>query len=184
MEYRRRKDIFERNDDIIENIIETEELINNVCEENECLNEENETLTRENEFISEHNATLKNGINDLYRSTKRVRGARRYATKEYYNEGINMRKVDCPFAEQEDEKINKVSVGFHIGEQGKINLSFFVIVFSLILLGLGITPGVDITNFEVMTEMWVGFVMNFYNIIILTISALSIRKLWKVIKKR
>ena len=187
---RKYKDIFEKNEQLIDNIYDMEDDISDLCEENEELNAENNELHEDNTMLGERVDKMSEGIKELHRDTRRFRPRRRYIEDRQYEEKIiNNRvvnQVDCPFVEKEGNKetFNNVNVSFKMDKKGKIKLYFAIIVISLLVLGCGFSPDQGWITFEVLTEAWVNLVFNPFNVFIYVTSGFALTKLYKLINKK
>lgn len=161
-------DILKRNEQLVDNVYEINEEIIDLAYENEELSKENEELFVNNEELIEQNTEMKKGIAELHKSSVR-RGRPRQ--KQVYTQQVM-------YTEQPQQNGNNCNVSFKISEKTKKVTMFSILVFLVLLLGLGIEPGTAIT-YESLLDCYLELVFNLYNICILGAIGFILRKIWK-----
>lgn len=178
-------DILKRNEQLIDNVYEMNEEITDLAYENEELTKENEELSVDNEELFEENASMKKGIAELHKSSaRRFRSNRPRTQKMYYEEpkeevqqNVQHRKdCNCNQVVHNDSQHRVISL--FISEKTKKSIMFGILIFLILLLGLGIEPGTAIT-YESLLDCYLELVFNLYNLCILGTIGFILRKIWK-----
>ena len=178
-------DILKRNEQLIDNVYEMNEEITDLAYENEELTKENEELAVDNEELFEENSSMKKGIAELHKSSaRRVRGRSRTQQRVYYEESreevqqMENNKKECKCNEVIHNDSQHRVISLFISEKTKKSIMFGVLIFLILLLGLGIEPGTAIT-YESLLDCYLELVFNLYNLCILGTIGFILRKIWK-----
>ena len=177
-------DILKRNEQLIDNVYEMNEEITDLAYENEELTKENEELSVDNKELFEENASMKKGIAELHKSSaRRVRSNRPRTQRVYYEpkeeevkHEYNHKECNCNQVVHNDSQHRVVSL--FISEKIKKNTMFGILIFLILLLGLGIEPSTAIT-YESLLDCYLELVFNLYNLCILGAIGFILRKIWK-----
>ena len=175
-------DILKRNEQLIDNVYEMNEEITDLACENEELTRENEELFIDNEELNEQNAEMKKGIAELHKSSaRRTRPRQRQQVQCPYNnetqQVIKTQEIrEVVQQSQYDGKHRTISL--FISEKTKKTTMFAILIFLILLLGLGIEPGTAIT-YESLLDCYLELVFNLYNLCILGTIGFILRKIWK-----
>lgn len=180
----RYEDILRRNEQLIDNVYEINEEITDLAYENEELTKENEELFVDNEILNEQNIDMKKDIEELHKKI-----VRRRAGNGHRHESVNQTKVihqqrqsyEQPQEQQivqQHENGSHRTVSLFISEKTKKNMMFSSLVFLILLLGLGIEPGVALT-YDSILDCFLELIFNLYKLCILGGMGLILRKIWK-----
>lgn len=172
----RYEDILKRNEQLIDNVYEMNEEITDLACENEELSKENEELFMDNEELNEQNEEIRKSVADLHKQTARRRGNRR--RQSYVEQSEIVYQQEQPQPVQVQSNSNHRTISLYIPEKIKKNTTFGLLIFLILLLGLGIEPGVAL-NYESILDCFLELVFNLYKICILGTMGFLLRKIWK-----
>ena len=181
----RYEDILRRNEQLIDNVYEMNEEITDLACENEELSRENEELYIDNEELNDQNAEMKKGIAELHKQTARRRGNRyRQNRVEQPNAYYQQEQPRVYYQQEQNRTVVQNSDGQHrtislfVSEKTKKNSIFGFLIFFILLLGLGIEPGVALT-YDSILDCFLELIFNLYKLCILGGIGFCLRKLWK-----
>ena len=176
-------EILKRNEQLIDNVYEMNEEITELANENECLTRENDILYDDNVNLNEHNAELKKGIAELHKNSVKRGGRREYRvqpqSQPQYQQPIQPQSQP-QLQQAEVEKVHRTAISVFMSEKTKNTSIFCILIFLILLLGLGIEPGVAIT-YQSLLDCYLELVFNLYNLCILGTIGFLLRKIWKKI---
>ena len=182
-------DILKRNEQLIDNVYDMNEEITELANENELLTLENDELSVYSEALAEQNDEMKKSIAELHRTSSRRGKTRVRNTYVEQPQQVVVEKVVQRVVEQPQQVVQqpqqvtpqKVFLAFSIPAKTKKNLLFGTLIFLILLLGLGIEPGVAL-NYESILDCFLDLVFNLYKVCILGGIGFIIRKLWNNVK--
>lgn len=183
-------DILKRNEQLIDNVYEMNEEITELANENEYLTRENDVLYDDNMNLNEHNAELKKGIAELHKSSVKRGGKREYRVQPQYQQPQYQQPItqsqqpqsQPQLQQMEVEKVHRTAISVFMSEKAKNTSIFCILIFLILLLGLGIEPGVAMT-YQSLLDCYLELVFNLYNLCILGTIGFLLRKIWKKINK-
>lgn len=200
------RDIIKRNEQLIDNVFDMQDDIVELAGENEMLNEENEVIYKDNINLNNENYEMKDGIEELHRNSRRRYGGFRTRrmddnmnnnTNGNVNGNVNgnaninnscgfevqkeEEKPTCPL-QPKKEKVDRVAFSLYTSERTKNILLFASLIGLILLLGLGITPGMSM-NYEVLLDLYLACFFNLFNMSILVTIGFILRQLWKKVNR-
>jgi hypothetical protein len=181
------KDIIKRNEQLIDTMYDMNDEITDLVDENDLLNRENDCLLEDNMILEENNKEMKQGIAELHKQTARGRNrARAYNRQAHLNSNNQPMPQYQPHQNQyqptDKNEVPRRSISFFLSDKTKNSCLFGFLIFFILLLGLGIEPGVAL-NYESILDCYLELVFNLYNVCILGSIGFILRRLWKKLNK-
>lgn len=163
-------DIIKRNEQLIDNVYDMNEEITELAYENEELTKVNEALYENNEDLSAKNSEMQKGIAELHKTSARQGRVRRVQQPQQI--------IQEQQPQEQQSNVRHEAVSLFVSEKVKKNTMFTILIFLILLLGLGIKPGTAI-NYQSLLDCYLELVFNLYNICILGSIGFILRKIWK-----
>ena len=170
----RYEEILKRNEQLIDNAYEINEEIADLAYENEELFRENEELFADNEILNEQNVDIRREVEELHKKIVK----RRTGNGHRHNNVHQQRQTYEQKIVQQDADSSHRTISIFVSEKTKKNMMFSSLVFLILLLGLGIEPGVALT-YDSILDCFLELIFNLYKLCILGGMGLILRKIWK-----